>query len=117
MVDVGDKQYTERTAKASGRVFLGNAFDTIQENIKGDVLAVARISGMQASKKTSELIPLCHQLNLSKVAVDFKIENETKSIKIIGVASCVGPTGGRHRGNKSGNGGIDCCFCGRIDDL
>ena len=77
MVDVGDKATTARTATASGKVML--SADTIailksQSNPKGDVLEIARIAGIMAAKKTPELIPLCHQLNLSKVDVSAEIK-------------------------------------------
>ncbi len=76
MVDVGDKAATDRSATASGKVML--SADTIailksQSNPKGDVLEIARIAGIMAAKKTPELIPLCHQLNLSKVDVKAEI--------------------------------------------
>ncbi len=72
MVDVGSKPVTERTAVASGKVLLSP--ETIaaianQANPKGDPLEIARIAGIMAAKKTPELIPLCHQINLSKVDV------------------------------------------------
>ena len=72
MVDVGDKPATERIATASGKVML--SAETIatlksQANPKGDPLEIARIAGIMAAKKTPELIPLCHQINLSKVDV------------------------------------------------
>lgn len=72
MVDVGSKPVTERTATASGKVLLSpETIKTIaaQANPKGDPLEIARIAGIMAAKKTPELIPLCHQINLSKVDV------------------------------------------------
>ena len=74
MVDVGDKGDTNRSATASGRVFM--SIETIealdrQELQKGDVLGVARVAGIQAAKKTSDLIPLCHPLAINFVSVDF----------------------------------------------
>ena len=73
MVDVGDKEATRRRAVARARVDM--AVDTAQALVggtvpKGDVLAVARVAGIQAAKRTSELIPLCHPLMLSSVSVD-----------------------------------------------
>lgn len=78
MVDVSGKPVERREAVATGRISL--APDTIAaisegELPKGDVLAVARVAGIQAAKKTSELIPLCHPLPLTKVAVDFEIQS------------------------------------------
>ncbi len=76
MVDVGDKESTRRRAVARGRVnMLPETASAIAsgETIKGDVLAVARIAAIQAAKRTSELIPLCHQLMISSVDVDFEL--------------------------------------------
>jgi len=72
MVDVSDKAVTTRRAIASGKVLLSSAtLQTLQsrQTPKGDPLEIARIAGIMAAKKTSELIPLCHQINLSKVNV------------------------------------------------
>ena len=77
MVDVGDKEATARIATASGKVLLSAETIAIlksQANPKGDVLEIARIAGIMAAKKTSALIPLCHQLNLSKVDVTVEIK-------------------------------------------
>jgi cyclic pyranopterin phosphate synthase len=60
---------------------------------KGDVLGVARIAGIQAAKKTSDLIPLCHPLALTRVAVDFAIEKDTSSVECTATVETVGPTG------------------------
>ncbi|MFN3621229.1 cyclic pyranopterin monophosphate synthase MoaC, partial [Sphingorhabdus sp.] len=73
MVDVGGKAETQRTAVATGRITMSaEAATAIRDGLvkKGDVLAVARIAGIMAAKKTSELIPLCHPLALSKVTLD-----------------------------------------------
>jgi cyclic pyranopterin phosphate synthase len=95
MVDVSEKQTTARRAVASGKVLLNH--ETIEilranENPKGNPLEIARIAGIMAAKRTSELIPLCHQINLSKVDVkteitDFgvKIEAEAKTASQTGV--------------------------------
>lgn len=77
MVDVSEKPVVRREAVAAG--FIGLHADTVAaisegQMPKGDVLAVARIAGIQAAKKTADLIPLCHQLPLTRVAVDFEIE-------------------------------------------
>lgn len=79
MVDVSDKQTSARRAVASGKVLLNEA--TIEllrtgENPKGNPLEIARIAGIMAAKRTSELIPLCHQINLSKVNVKAEITGE-----------------------------------------
>ncbi|MEM9060157.1 MAG: cyclic pyranopterin monophosphate synthase MoaC [Pseudomonadota bacterium] len=75
MVDVGDKAVTQRTATAKGAVvMLPETLNMITENRakKGDALAVAQLAGIMAAKKTSDLIPLCHPLALSKVTVDLQ---------------------------------------------
>ncbi len=79
MVDVGGKAETQRTATATGRITMSaDAATAIRDGLvkKGDVLAVARVAGIMAAKKTSDLIPLCHPLALSKVSVDL-IPDET----------------------------------------
>lgn len=76
MVDVGEKIVQKRTAMASGQIALeAETIKLIQQNNlkKGDVLATARIAGIQAAKQTANLIPLCHTLLLSKIEVDFEI--------------------------------------------
>lgn len=78
MVDVSEKQTTARRAIASGKVLLNQATLAIlraNENPKGDVLEIARIAGIMAAKKTADLIPLCHQINLSKVDVTAEIKD------------------------------------------
>ncbi len=77
MVDVSDKEITSRTAIASGKVLLNQETleaITNQTNPKGNPLEIARIAGIMGAKKTSELIPLCHQINLSKVNVHAEIK-------------------------------------------
>ncbi len=96
MVDVSAKDVTTRTALAEGRVVMSReAFDLLERGAakKGDVLAAARIAGIMAAKRTSELIPLCHPLFLSKVSVDFELEPETPAIKITATAKTSGQTG------------------------
>ena len=76
MVDVGDKAVTERTATARGAVVMApETLAIIEEGraAKGDVLAVARLAGIMAAKRTADLIPLCHPLALTKVAVDLRL--------------------------------------------
>ena len=87
MVDVSDKQVTSRVAIASGKVLLNQETITkIKEetNPKGNPLEIARIAGIMGAKKTSDVIPLCHQLHLSKV--DVKISIEDTGIRIEAVA-------------------------------
>ena len=94
MVDVSAKPATLREAIAEGRITMSPAaLAAIRDGAvkKGDVLATARIAGIMAAKKTSELIPLCHPLILSKVAVDFNFED--KAIRVTGMARLTGQTG------------------------
>ena len=94
MVDIGSKPDQERVAKASGKIFLNlKTLELIKSNSieKGDIFAVARIAGIQAAKNTFSLIPLCHQLQLTKVTVDFLVEND--GIRTEATAKCTGKTG------------------------
>jgi cyclic pyranopterin monophosphate synthase len=96
MVDVAGKAATHRVAVASGRIRMQPATLALIESgtaRKGDVLGVARIAGIQAAKKTSELIPLCHPLALTRVAVDFAIEREGGAVACTATVETVGPTG------------------------
>jgi cyclic pyranopterin phosphate synthase len=96
MVDVGDKPATERraVARAVVRVTPETAALVQAGNApKGDVLGVARIAGIQAAKRTSELIPLCHPLALSFVGVEGSIDVQTGEIELIAEARTTGPTG------------------------
>jgi cyclic pyranopterin phosphate synthase len=96
MVDVSDKNNTAREAKAGARVVMkAETLDLIVSgsNKKGDVLAVARIAGIQAAKKCSDLIPLCHPLMLSKVSVELTPNSEKNCIDIIATAKLNGKTG------------------------
>ena len=80
MVDVGDKPVTRRTARASGRVRMAAATlarITAGRGAKGDVLEVARLAGIMAAKRTADLVPLCHPLQLESVAVDFAAPDES----------------------------------------
>lgn len=82
MVDVGAKPVSRRRAVARGRVRMAPTTTArLRELPKGDALAVARIAAIQAAKRTSELIPLCHQLPLSVVEVDFAIDGEGVAIE------------------------------------
>ena len=94
MVDVGDKADTVREAHAEGRIAMKmEVLEAIKANVmkKGDVLATARIAGIMAAKKTSDLIPLCHPLALTKVAVDFTFLDD--GIKVSSMARLTGKTG------------------------
>ena len=96
MVDISDKQTTARRARAQAivRVTPQTAQILAAGNApKGDVIAVARIAGIQAAKRTSELIPLCHPLALSFVGVEGTIDVEAGEIELIAEARTTGPTG------------------------
>lgn len=78
MVDVSDKQDTAREALATGKIYMSKeCFEMVANKSmeKGDVLSVARIAGIMGAKKTSELVPLCHMLNLTKVEVEFELND------------------------------------------
>jgi cyclic pyranopterin monophosphate synthase len=96
MVDVGEKPSTHRVAIASGRITMQSAtLKTIAGGTakKGDVLAVARLAAIQATKRTAELIPLAHPLALTRVAVDFTLERRPPAVRIVVRVECRGPTG------------------------
>lgn len=96
MVDVGAKTETRRVAVASGTIsMLPETFAMIEAGNakKGDVLGIARIAAIQASKKTSDLIPLCHPIPLTRVAVEFTLDAATSSVACTVTAETVGRTG------------------------
>lgn len=96
MVDVGAKPATHRTAVASGRIVMQPATLELIETgsaKKGDVLGVARIAAIMAAKKTSELIPLCHPLALTRVAVEFELQPQASSVQCIATVQTLGQTG------------------------
>lgn len=96
MVDVAGKAATHRIAIAQGRITMNPAtLNLIVEGTakKGDVLGVARIAGIMAAKKTSELIPLCHPLALTRVALDFTVDAASTSVICEATVETVGPTG------------------------
>jgi cyclic pyranopterin monophosphate synthase len=96
MVDVSEKDTTERTAKAYGEVKTSKeVFKKIKLNevAKGDVLTVAKIAGIQAAKKTSELIPLCHNIFISKIDISFNLNEEFSTIEITSFAKTNAVTG------------------------
>ena len=96
MVDVTDKNVTEREAIATGKIFVcDETYERILTGnmVKGDVLAVARVAGIMATKKTSELIPMCHPLMLTKAKVDFEFNEEEKSISATCLVKLSGKTG------------------------
>ncbi len=96
MVDVGDKLSSSRVAVASGKVYLGEtAFTLVQQNkiAKGDVLSVSQLAGIMAAKRTTDLIPLCHNIPISKVDVRLTLEEETHSICVTAEVRTIGVTG------------------------
>jgi cyclic pyranopterin phosphate synthase len=96
MVDVAGKAATHRVAVASGRILMKPDTLALVESgtaKKGDVLGVARIAGIQAAKKTSDLIPLCHPLALTRVAVDFAVVRDANAVECTATVETVGPTG------------------------
>ena len=96
MVDVASKEITAREATATGKVKMqANTLKTVLEGNakKGDVLATARISGIMAAKRTSDLIPLCHPIGLSKVTVDISPDESLPGFEVKATASVSGQTG------------------------
>ncbi|MFZ9563013.1 MAG: cyclic pyranopterin monophosphate synthase MoaC [Burkholderiales bacterium] len=96
MVDVAGKAETQRLARASGRIVMQPA--TLRLIVsgaakKGDVLGIARIAGIQASKQTATLIPLCHPLALTKVEIEFTISRKAHAVTCIATAETLGRTG------------------------
>lgn len=96
MVDVGEKASTARRATAHGRIRMQAATLALIEggsSKKGDVLGIARIAAIQASKHTGDLIPLCHPIMLTRVAVEFVMDRAGAAIECTVTAECVGQTG------------------------
>jgi cyclic pyranopterin phosphate synthase len=96
MVDVGDKPATHRIAVARGRIrMLPATLALVQSGHakKGDVLGIARIAAIQAAKRTSELIPLCHPIAISRIAVDFVIDDSDSAVECSARVETHGPTG------------------------
>jgi cyclic pyranopterin phosphate synthase len=96
MVDVSDKEVTSRIATAEGFVRMAQAsFDIISEGRakKGDVLGVARLAGIMGAKKTPDLIPLCHPLPVTKVALDLVLDADLPGVRITATVKTTGQTG------------------------
>jgi cyclic pyranopterin monophosphate synthase len=96
MVDVGDKAHTKRIAIASGEITMqASTLALIKSGDakKGDVLGIARIAAIQGSKRTSDLIPLCHPIGLTKVAVTFEIDDKNTSVICTATTETTGQTG------------------------
>ena len=96
MVDISDKQNSFRTAKAACSVKMSlETFKIIANgnSKKGDVLNVARIAGIQGAKRTSELIPLCHPISLTKISLELTLNDKIPGVEIISTVKTTGPTG------------------------
>lgn len=96
MVDIGDKASSRRVALARGRIVMQPSTLALVEQgtaKKGDVLGIARIAAIQASKRTSELIPLCHPIALTRVQVDFEIDQAACAVQCTARVECTGQTG------------------------
>ncbi|MDP3638372.1 MAG: cyclic pyranopterin monophosphate synthase MoaC [Azonexus sp.] len=96
MVDVGSKLETARVARATGSIFMKPetlALISAGNAKKGDVLGIARIAAIQASKRTGDLIPLCHPIALTRVAADFIIDEAQSAVHCTVTAECFGKTG------------------------
>ena len=96
MVDVSDKPVTHRTALATGSILVGpQMMERVEEGTvaKGDVLGVARVAGIMAVKHTSDLIPMCHPLSVTKCNIDFKLEKEEGVIRTFCTVKTDGKTG------------------------
>ena len=96
MVDVGPKTTTHRIAVATGEIQMLPATLALIESgnaKKGDVIGIARIAGIQAAKKTSDLIPLCHPIALTRVAIAFELDHANNSVRCQATAECTGATG------------------------
>ena len=96
MVDVGGKAETVRVARAAGSIFMQPATLALIRSgsaSKGDVLGIARIAAIQASKRTSELIPLCHTVALTRVSAEFAIDVAQNAVHCAVTAECLGRTG------------------------
>ena len=96
MVDVSEKEISTRTAEAYAEVKVSNeVFNAIKNNTvkKGDVLSIAKFAGIQAAKKTSDLIPLCHNIFISKIDVELKLNSKKKTVEITSFAKTTAQTG------------------------
>ena len=96
MVDIGDKQATARRAVAGGRIVMQPETLALIEqggHKKGDVLGVARVAGIMATKRTAELVPMCHPLALTHVAVEFEIDAAGGAVECTVTAETAGKTG------------------------
>lgn len=96
MVDVGEKTVTKRTATAAARVLVSpETFDRIKTGgmKKGDVLTVAQIAGVMGAKRTPDLIPMCHPIQITGIDLDLSLDEIRHSVEIYATVSCTGKTG------------------------
>ena len=96
MVDVGDKAETQRRAIATGRILMEPATLALIRDgnaKKGDVIGIARIAAIQGAKRTADLVPLCHPIALTRVAVDFDIDAAANAVECTATTQCTGRTG------------------------
>lgn len=96
MVDVGAKNETHRRATAEGVItMLPATFELVASGTakKGDVIGIARVAAIMASKRTADLVPLCHPISLTHVSVDFELDRETSSVRCRAICECRGQTG------------------------
>lgn len=96
MVDISEKESTHRVAEAEGRILMqAQTLEQIREGThrKGDVLGIARTAGIMATKRTAELIPLCHPLSLTHASVEFKLEDQPPAVHCLARCETKGPTG------------------------
>jgi len=96
MVDISEKSATIRQAIAKGRIKMSRkCFENIQQGRakKGDVLGTARVAGIMAAKRTAELIPLCHVINITKASIDFELLEESHEVEAICTVKTIGQTG------------------------
>ena len=96
MVDVGEKDVTRRTAKAAGRVLVNDeTFNLIKSGgiKKGDVLGVAQVAGIMGAKRTPDLIPMCHPIQITSIDMNLWLDEEKKSVEIEASVRCDGKTG------------------------
>lgn len=96
MVDVSDKDVTRRTAVAEGTITLSSeAMDAVlgKKIKKGDVFTVAQVAGIMGTKRTSDLIPMCHPVGLENASVEFDVDEKACTIKVVCTAVCDGKTG------------------------
>ena len=96
MVDISEKESTRRVAEAEGRILMqAETLEQIREGThrKGDVLGIARTAGIMATKRTAELIPLCHPLSLTHASVEFELEDQPPAVHCLARCETRGPTG------------------------